>query len=1004
LQEITILSEEEARKAIIGADPELNDSQKRAITTLDGPMQIIAGPGSGKTKVLVLRALYILLTGQAQPKEIIMTTFMEKAAFELRDRLLQFASKLEYKGPLNEMRIGTIHSVCDDFIRQMINDTPIKRNYEVLDDITHSLFISDNFRSIFPEDEMKINGKYLRRWTSRWITVKKVIPYFNKITEELIDVDRLLSLQNNLFLFLLGKAYHNYERTMHNKNKIDFAHQQKILIDLLQNPDHAQKIKENIKYIMVDEYQDTNYIQEQILLTLANPTNNICIVGDEDQSLYRFRGATIRNILEFKSHFANCQDIILDINYRSHIKIIDFYNKFMKNENWSNHSGEIQSRFDKVMKPNPKQHFEDYPAVITNSEATHKKEGEDLAKMVVYLKNSGIIEDYSQVALLLHTTRSSNSEHFVQALKGRGIPCFNPRAKAFLYNEEIMQIIGCYAFLFHFRHLVSKQLNDNTSNDEINRYYATTNNSEDDFYNPLLQYVCKCQDLITPRIEANSRLAQYLKERVQEIDSLQRGQTLDMHLVDYFYELLAYEPFSKYMLNENSARNLATFSDLITTFQNYYRINVITEKSREDVPKKLFRSFFKFLLYIGKNDYEDPDNPIPKGYVQIMTVHQAKGLEFPVVVVGSRGDTIRDQTDQREIDKDLAPYYHRLQVEPEDKIAEFDKIRQYYVAFSRAEKLLVLSNDSSNYYGNSVSRLISPVCSSLPHWQTITTTSVFNKLRLSVKKPFIPKKSFSFTSHINPFETCPRQYRMYHEYKFSPSRSATMAFGILVHQTIEDIHKKVKEKKLGEISNDEIKEWFENNYRSLLNAGKRPLSEKNKMLAFDQVLNYFIQNYDLMRKIFEYEVDIQIDKPNYILKGKIDLLMREDGSLEILDFKTQKRPDNDNSPLLKKYYNQLYTYAHIINDNYKRFPDRIYLYWTDETDRDSALMQIPFDENELRRAEEHFDFVVNSIQNKDFAVKETPAKKVCRECDFRNYCNSQGTISLQTKHQILMAE
>ena len=160
-----------------------------------------------------------------------------------------------------------------------------------------------------------------------------------------------------------------------------------------------------------------------------------------------------------------------------------------------------------------------------------------------------------------------------------------------------------------------------------------------------------------------------------------------MHLVDYFYELLAFEPFSTYMTDENCARNLATFSDLMTTFQNYYHIDLVTDKKKELIPRRLFLSFLKFLLQYGIDDYEDPNNPIPRGYVQIMTVHQSKGLEFPVVVAGSLDAMIGAR---RQIDRDLAPFYHRPAFEPDNRIVDFDKMRQYYVAFSRAESCLSL--------------------------------------------------------------------------------------------------------------------------------------------------------------------------------------------------------------------------------------------------------------------------------------------------------------------------
>src|SRR5690606_10970702 len=146
--------------------------QLDAIQSVDGTVQIIAGPGSGKTLVLVLRTLYMLMTGRAEPKEIVVTTFTEKAAFELRDRIHQSARVLGYSGPLYELRTGTIHSICDDIIRRYIRHTPLKKNYEVLDELTQQLFINDNFKEILPEST-KVNGKYLGKWEYKWSAIRE---------------------------------------------------------------------------------------------------------------------------------------------------------------------------------------------------------------------------------------------------------------------------------------------------------------------------------------------------------------------------------------------------------------------------------------------------------------------------------------------------------------------------------------------------------------------------------------------------------------------------------------------------------------------------------------------------------------------------------------------------------------------------------------------------------------------------------------------------------------
>jgi DNA helicase-2/ATP-dependent DNA helicase PcrA len=253
---------------------------------------------------MVTRTLYILLRGKAEPHEILLTTFTEKAAFELRDRVSQIARKVGYTGQINLMKIGTIHSICNHFIGRYLKHTPLRKGYRVLDELTQIFFIYENF------DEIADKGGdyYFGRWGSKWEAIKRIVPYFNKITEELIDINELKK-SDKQFLRKVALSYEKYTEKLFSNNRVDFSHLQKIFLGLLNNPDIGQKIKEQFKYIMVDEYQDTNYVQEQILLKLAEPENNIAVVGDEDQSIYRFRGATVRNILEFPQHFEYCKKI-----------------------------------------------------------------------------------------------------------------------------------------------------------------------------------------------------------------------------------------------------------------------------------------------------------------------------------------------------------------------------------------------------------------------------------------------------------------------------------------------------------------------------------------------------------------------------------------------------------------------------------------------------------------------------------------------------------------------
>lgn len=946
--------------------PTLNDGQLEAIQATEGPLQIIAGPGSGKTLVLVLRALYLLITGRTQPSEILVTTFTEKAAYELRDRMNEYGRLLGYDGPLYELRIGTIHSFCDENLRKYVGHSPLKKNYETLDELTQSLFLNEHFAEIVP-DEMKVGSQYFGRWEYKWTAIRGLTPYLNKSVEEMIGPAQLKEAADD-FLRLLGRALANYERALYKANRIDFAHQQKLFFDLLQDAELRDRIRRGLKYILVDEYQDTNYIQEQILFSLAQPGNNICIVGDEDQSLYRFRGATVRNILEFQTHFKESRQIVLDVNYRSHEKIINAYNAFMDGIDWKSEDGRLGYRFAKKIRPDPEGQFPDYPAVFSIWGTSPKDEAKRFADLVKYLKDSGIIQDYSQVALLLHSVRLEHSGHYLDAMEALGIPYFAPRARAYFENEEVREIIGYYAVIFGFYEEMK----------ELTGFSFQT----------LINYVNDAISKLGPYSQSSPLLTKYIQDRNRDIASLKPGESLDMTMSDYFYELLAFEPFASYMKNENRARNLATFSQLLTEFQNYYHVKLVTARNKDWINKKLFVSFIKLLLDNGIDDYEDPYNPIPQGYVQVMTVHQSKGLEFPVVAVGSLSVNKRTA---KQVDRDLAAFYHRAPFEPEERITLFDTMRQYYVAFSRAAKLLVLTaNERPKEY-------FDPIWQGLPQWPYVEK-AILETLRFKARKQFVPKKSYSLTSHINVFEVCPRQYQLYQEYAFSPSRSATMTFGVLVHQTIEDIHRRAVERRFNEITTSAIaNQWFESNYQSLLLAGMRPLSFTRKDAALKHVLRYYQNNQSELHRVVETEVDVSVEKPDYILTGKIDLIMGKDGKLEVLDFKTQKRP-KPGDPLAERYYKQLCLYSHILRERHGKNPERLYIYWTAEKARKTALMEFPVDERNIQEAGEHFDEVVKSIRSEDYRVRSPPASTVCKECDFRTYCDGQGTIKFKFRH------
>jgi DNA helicase-2/ATP-dependent DNA helicase PcrA len=937
---------------------DLNPGQRAAVELLAGPVLIIAGPGSGKTLTLVRRVMNVLLSDLARPEEIVLCTFTEKAALELRDRVRKTANDLGYTGDMSGLRVGTLHGIAHEFVDLYRHRTPLASNFEVLDDLTQKLFLYDKFSEIVPEQR---EGKYFGSWATKWSTIDFLLPYFDKITEELINPQLMLS-DPDPFVCELGAAYIKFEEKLWENNKVDFSHLQKLFIQILRDPEIGTQVISTVKYVMVDEYQDTNYIQEQIVKILSSSTANLCVVGDEDQSLYRFRGATVRNILEFAQTNVGCQQISLEINYRSHREIVSAYNSYMQNHDWAN-GAEPPFRFDKRIVPHEPQRHSDYPSVISIWGKDKSDEAKRFADLVAYLKDNDVITDYSQVALLLYSVKEEKSRPFMDALEARGIKSFCPRARAFFSNDEIKLMVAALAAILDW----------NGENRGENLRGALLG---------LSNYVDECYALLAQYRTGHPLLLKIQKLRA-EVEVLKPGKALDRRISDYLYQFMSVEPFNSLALNANRARNLALFSQLTSVFGRYYNYTVLSEKNLPFLRGHFFASFLRFLHSGGINEYEDPDQPFPKDHVQIMTIHQSKGLEFPVVVVGSLTQNI---STQKKVDQTLSNYYAKVAFEPETRITGFDRMRLHYVAFSRAEKLLVLTNGGTDLPKDH----FSPIWDGLPQWPAVSKELIASQ-EWTHQDRIPPKKSYSFTGDLKVYETCPRQYQMYKYLEFAPSRTVMVFFGLLVHQTIEDIHRLQLDGKGDTVNEQVIEERFDFNYRHLLMRETRQIGEEQKKAALKQVINYWKNNKVEITRVIETEIDVTLEKEGYILNGAIDLVMSDDGSLDVLDFKAQSRPP-DESPSISTYYKQLCIYAHLLEKRSGRQPDRLVIYWTGEEDKSKAVMSFAYDPKDVEDAVEHFDEVVREIQSQNFLVTVPPDTKVCAECDFKSLCESDGTI------------
>ena len=300
--------------AILRLYPGLDAGQRELIRRLEGPVLGIAGPGAGKTLSVALRAANVLLLGKAEPRELLLCTYNADAAGELRQRLDAVGRAAGYDGDLRRTRVCTIHSLCGRLLAADPERVGLRRGFRLLDKGEQWRFLYQRFDEVFGPDLPDLAG---RGWRRPHSVVGNALKYFGRICDELIR-PRDLTRSRSRFLAALGRCYRRYENLLLDENVVDFAHLQAWADLLLDDDDVADAISGGVRYLMCDEYQDTSYVQEGILLRLAERHDNLCVVGDEDQSLYRFRGATVRNILRFPERLPGCHAVELNVNYRSH--------------------------------------------------------------------------------------------------------------------------------------------------------------------------------------------------------------------------------------------------------------------------------------------------------------------------------------------------------------------------------------------------------------------------------------------------------------------------------------------------------------------------------------------------------------------------------------------------------------------------------------------------------------------------------------------------------------
>ncbi|MEJ2305698.1 MAG: ATP-dependent DNA helicase [Anaerolineales bacterium] len=736
--------------------------QQEAVLHRGSPLLIIAGPGSGKTEVISWRVAHLVRSGYVGAEHVLAVTFTEKAALELKDRI---QGKMPDSN-VERMQISTLHSFAALLLRRYAVSSPLPRGFRLLDETGQFLFVYSN-RKAFGLGEI-IKGRPQDFFAA-------VIRTFNLATEEMVEpgeleawceenVSRCSEKESGLWheRRAVAEAYRRYCLALREQSLVDFAFLQRHAVRLLEeHPAIREELQQEYREILVDEYQDTNAAQEKLIGLLAGDGKHLTVVGDDDQSIYRFRGATVKNILSFSERYPGARIIKLPHNFRSLNPIVD-------------HSLEVIAH-------NPARYPKDLRAVrgdgsevLLAYEHSAAEEAEAVIGLIRRLHEAGRISHYGDVAILLRSVKSYAAP-YIQALAAERIPYQVIGDASLFEREEIAQIYELFNFFSTTKAWGDKSLRNplvGLSEATCRALKAT----KDSLY-----------DLVPGERAAGDGVLQKIgikdpqdRARLLDLLEIKRKVQAQEHgsILEIFYDMLAATGCVARFERAGQATaiaNLGVLSGLIASWDEH-------GSTRNFYP---FREYLKLV----KDSGVDPILPPAEDVVRIMTIHQAKGLEFPVVVLGAAMDgrlPSRRRRDPYEI-----PYRLRESGEPEVQDPHLvDERKLFYVAATRARDLLIVGTaDVVNKRGGGPSPFLREMLG--PDLQAAAEYSE-EKVQEIVSRPpgeRGPRPRHSF-SQLAYYLQCPLRYKFAVVYGLEVPWLDPVDFGANVHRCLEAIHQR----------------------------------------------------------------------------------------------------------------------------------------------------------------------------------------------------------------------
>lgn len=897
-------------------------NQRKAIRTIDQNLQIVACAGAGKTQVVAERVAHILAEKREDgigPRNIVAFTFTEKAGAELKDRILdRVRARLGDITGMAEMYVGTIHGYCLQLLQTHL---PEYFKYSVLNEVQARLLVERNSR----KSGLTLLG--LKRW--------KESPLYLEILGVLRegDVDAA-KLVGHAALAALEK----FQDLLDEKRYLDYTEiMVRAVAALYEDADLRRRVSEQVKYLIVDEYQDVNPLQECLIRTLHDLGANVCVVGDDDQTIYQWRGSNVENIVHFAQRYPNVETVPIEENYRSSPGVVEAARQVIERNG---------HRLPKKMVSADSQVFE-RGDLLSLEFATPEEEARWIARKAKLLLGTPFRDGpdaeprglaQSDIAVLLRSVRR-DGEPIVAALREAGLRVIVVGMTNLFDQPEVQAAVALFDFMV--KRITKQRLRASWLSADLG---------------------------IDPK-RLDAAIAQLEHEREWE-DTGRWGVYSPQRTYLRFLEEVALREESVPGGNgELVFYNLGKFSQVISDFEQIHF---------QSDPQRKYESFADFLTHQAPSYY--PEGWQDAGYapppaVQVMTVHQAKGMEWPVVFV----PCLRKNRFPQKRPGGKGKWH----VIPRDAVADADRYdgsvederRLFYVALTRSKKYLFCS--WSPVPGNQLYQSPSPfVAEFLACDKVLTKEPARRPVKKLKEQPRreIQNVALSF-SELKYFFECPYQFKLRFLYGFNPPLHEALGYGKSLHDALAEVHKRAL---AGEVLSAADAEGLVDRHLNVPFAYPS-LRADLRRAGIDAIERYLRDNADRLDKTEHVEQVVEINLGDgLVVNGRIDLIRRTDTrEIVILDFKSTERAQEEDVTRT-----QLHVYALGYRELTGSPADLIEIYNLDQKGKHQREEVSPELEEETRQAILEAGRKLRANWLPRLARWTTP----CRTCDLAGLC------------------